>query len=342
MRASDRPAARIGWWLAGWAVMVGLTVVIGGVTRLTESGLSITEWRPVSGVVPPIGQAAWEAEFAKYQAIPEFQLEAPEMTLDGFKRIYFWEYLHRLWARLVGAALALPLLIGWVRGSIPRGLRGRLLGLVVLVGLQGALGWYMVASGLSDRTDVSQYRLTAHLTLALVIFMVAVWTAADLTAGSRWRLDLGRSLRRHALAATAAVLLTAMAGGFVAGTNAGKVYNEFPLMAGRVVPAGYLSLSPWYRNLFDNVAAVQFNHRLLAVVLVLVVGALAVRLGRARGGWALAVVLGLVTVAQFMSGLWTLLASVPVPVAALHQGGAVVLLAATLLTVHRLSGAGAR
>lgn len=322
--------------------MVGLTVVIGGVTRLTESGLSITEWRPVSGVIPPIGRAAWEVEFAKYQAIPEFQLEAPEMTLDGFKRIYFWEYLHRLWARLVGAALAVPLLVGWVRGSIPRGLLGRLLGLAVLVGLQGALGWYMVASGLSGRTDVSQYRLTAHLTLALLIFMVAVWTAATLLAGSRWRLDLGPSLRRHALAATAVVLLTAVAGGFVAGTNAGKVYNEFPLMAGRVVPAGYLSLSPWYRNLFDNVAAVQFNHRLLAVLLVVVVGALAVRLGRARGGWALAVVLGLVVAIQFTSGLWTLLASVPVPVAALHQGGAVVLLAATLLTVHRLSGVGER
>jgi len=338
VRAVDRPAARIGWWLAGWAVMVGLTVVIGGVTRLTESGLSITEWNPLSGVVPPIGRAAWEAEFAKYQAIPEFRLEAPDMTLDGFKRIYFWEYLHRLWARLVGAALAVPLLIGWVRGLIPPRVRGRLLGIVVLVGLQGALGWYMVTSGLTERTDVSQYRLAAHLSLALVIFMLAVWTAADLTAGPRWRLDLGPPVRRHAIVATATVLATSVAGAFVAGTNAGKVYNEFPLMAGRVVPAGYLSLSPWYRNLFDNVAAVQFNHRVLAVSLVVVVGLLAARLGRARGGWSLAVVLGLVLVAQFTLGLWTLLASVPVAVAAFHQAGAVALLGATLLTVHRLSG----
>lgn len=327
---------RIGWWLATWSVMVALTVVIGGVTRLTESGLSITEWRPVSGVLPPMSQSAWEEEFAKYREIPQFQLLAPDMTLAGFKRIYFWEYLHRLWARVVGLAIAVPGLLGLARGWFRPPVRGRVVAMGLLTLGQGVLGWYMVASGLSERTDVSQYRLAAHLGLALVLFMLALWTAADL-------------LRRPALAPVAVglarparwllglVLLTALAGAFVAGTNAGKAYNEFPLMAGRLVPAGYWSLDPWYRNLFDNIAAVQFNHRALAVVTLAVGVVLAVRLGHAAAGQfrGLAVGLGLAVGGQFGLGLLTLLWSVPIPVAALHQAGAVVLLGLALLAVHR-------
>jgi cytochrome c oxidase assembly protein subunit 15 len=224
--------------------------------------------------------------------------------------------------------------------------------MLLLTGLQGAMGWYMVKSGLTERTDVSQYRLAAHLALALVLFMLAVWTAADLLARPVIRAGAGagagagaawsRGLRRHASFATGLVLVTALAGALVAGTNAGKAYNEFPLMAGRVVPAGYLALDPWYRNLFENVAAVQFNHRLLAVLVVLVVGTLAVRLARSdvpprwRG---LALALGLVVAGQFALGILTLLRSVPVGAAALHQAGAVVLLDLTLLAVHRLRAA---
>ncbi len=331
--ARDR---RIGWWLATWSVMVALTVVIGGVTRLTESGLSITEWRPVSGVLPPMTEAAWEAEFAKYREIPQFRLLAPDMTLAGFKRIYFWEYLHRLWARVVGLAIAVPGLLGLARGWFRAPVRGRVIAMGLLTLGQGVLGWYMVVSGLSERTDVSQYRLAAHLGLALVLFMLALWTAADLLlrpSGAR----VAAGLARHARWTLGLVLLTALAGAFVAGTNAGKAYNEFPLMAGRLVPAGYWSLDPWYRNLFDNIAAVQFNHRLLAVATAVVGLLLAIRLGRtAAGGFrGLAAGLGLAVAAQFALGLLTLLWSVPIPVAALHQAGAVVLLGLALVAVHR-------
>lgn len=333
----------MGAWLAVWALMVALTVVIGGVTRLTESGLSITEWRPVTGVLPPLTPSAWEAEFAKYREIPEYRIEHPNLSLAGFQRIYLIEYVHRLWARLTGLALALPLALGLWRGWFSRPIRRRLLVLLVLTGLQGAMGWYMVRSGLAERTDVSQYRLAAHLALALAIFMMALWTAADLRArgaGGGTPAVASRGLRRHAALATGLIFLTALAGAFVAGTNAGKVYNEFPLMAGRVVPAGYLALDPWYRNLFDNVAAVQFNHRVLAVVLLLVAGTLALRLARSPWGPSirrLGLGLGLAVAAQFGLGLLTLLGSVPLVVAVLHQAGAVALLGLGVLAVHGLA-----
>ncbi len=332
----DRRRRLTGLWLAGWAVMVLFTVVIGGVTRLTNSGLSITEWRPVSGVIPPLSTAAWEAEFAKYQAIPEYRIENPDMTLAGFKRIYLVEFVHRFWARLVGMVLAVPLLIGLARKWFEPPIRNRLIGIVALTGLQGAMGWYMVKSGLTVRTDVSQYRLAAHLTLALVIFAVTVWTAADLL-GSRTAPPVGKGLRRHALLTPALVLLTALAGAFVAGLDAGKVYNEFPLMAGRLVPAGYLAMRPWYRNFFENVATVQFDHRLLATLTALAVLALALRLWRAGAARALALLLGLAVAGQFTLGLLTLLWSVPVPIAACHQAGAVLLFGLSLLVAHRVT-----
>jgi cytochrome c oxidase assembly protein subunit 15 len=243
---STAMSRRIGLWLAAWSVMVALTVVIGGVTRLTESGLSITEWRPVSGVLPPLSAAAWEEEFARYRAIPEFQVEAPDMTIDGFMQIYFWEFLHRLWARLVGLAIAAPLLVGLARKWFPPRLAKRLIAMTLLTGAQGALGWYMVKSGLTELTDVSQYRLAAHLGLALVIFMAAVWTAADLLQPNRLAREPA-PYRGYAGFTTGLVFVVCMAGAFVAGTNAGKVYNEFPLMAGRFVPAGYLPAEtrPW-------------------------------------------------------------------------------------------------
>ncbi|MBL8985148.1 MAG: COX15/CtaA family protein [Gemmatimonadetes bacterium] len=329
---------RTGQWLAIWAVMVALTVVIGGITRLTESGLSITEWRPVSGVLPPIGQAAWEAEFAKYRQIPEFQLEAPNMTLAGFKRIFFWEYLHRLWARVVGLAIAVPGLLGLARGWFPAPIRGRVIAMGFLTLGQGALGWFMVRSGLSGRTDVSQYRLAAHLGLALVLFMVALWTAADLLARrDRARPDAGR-VRRLAGWTLVVVFVTIMAGAFVAGTNAGKIFNEFPLMGGRVVPAGYLRLEPWWTNPFANVIAIQFNHRVLAVVSLVVVSLLGWRAWRAGAPAALSVGLMAVVGAQFVLGLVTLLWSVPVSAAALHQLGAVALLGLVLLAYHWARG----
>lgn len=326
----------IGRWLAVWAGMVLLTVVIGGVTRLTESGLSITEWRPVSGVIPPLSAQDWNDAFARYQQIPEYQQLNRGMTLPEFKRIFLWEYGHRLWARLVGLVLAGPLAWFLVRRRLTRPLARRLVLILTLTGAQGALGWFMVQSGLTERTDVSQYRLAAHLGLALVIYVLTVWTAADLLAPPR---PGDARDRRVALAATwlaALVFLTAIAGAFVAGLDAGRVYNTFPLMGGRLVPPGYGQLTPAWRNLFENAAAAQFNHRLLAalgLVAVVAVWGWARRRLAGRGRWMLDLLLAVATL-QVALGVGTLLLVVPVWLAALHQGGAVLLLTAGVLLLH--------
>jgi len=348
--ASGRRRA-VGWWLAIWAGMLLLIVVIGGVTRLTESGLSITEWAPVTGIVPPLSESAWQRAFEGYQRIPEYQLVHRGMTLPEFKRIYFWEYLHRLWARLVGLAFAVPLVVFLVRGGLTRRLTWRLVLLLALTGAQGALGWFMVASGLSQRTDVSQYRLAAHLALALVIYVATIWTAADLLGGPTDRRADGppdrriEGLRTLAGALVGLVFLTAVAGAFVAGLNAGKAYNSFPLMAGRLVPIGYGALSPWWRNLFENVPAVQFNHRLLAILSL--IGAMAVwgrgiafRLeGRAQ---LMLMLLPFAALVQVALGITTLLLAVPVGIGALHQAGAVLLLTVSVLLFHELVGSGSK
>jgi len=344
---SDLPPARrraVGVWLIVCAAMLLLIVVIGGVTRLTESGLSITEWAPVTGIVPPLSEEAWQRTFTAYQQIPEYQQLNRGMTLAEFKRIYFWEYLHRLWARLIGLAFAVPFVVFVLRGGLGKRLTWRLATLLLLTGAQGALGWFMVASGLSQRTDVSQYRLAAHLALALVIYMATIWTAADLL-GPPARRPAGppgrgiEGLRTAVGALIGLVFLTAIAGAFVAGLDAGRMYNTFPFMAGRIVPAGYGALDPWWRNLFENAPAVQFNHRLLGVLSV--AGALALwGWGRMRGlaGHAqfLLLLLPLVALLQVTLGIVTLVLAVPVSVAALHQAGAVLLLTVIVLLYHEL------
>ena len=239
-------------------------VVVGGVTRLTLSGLSITEWKPVIGILPPLSAAQWAAEFARYKEIPEYRLIHFGMTLAEFKDIYFWEYAHRLLGRLIGVVFAVPLLWFWLRGRLPRRLLLPLAGILALGFAQGALGWYMVESGLADRVEVSQYRLVAHLVLALAIYAAILWVALGLARGPAQQ-DLGRRWRRTAEAVLVLVALTIAAGGFVAGTRAGLVYSTFPLMDGRLIPAGYGQLHPFLLNWFENVAAVQFNHRLLAM-----------------------------------------------------------------------------
>jgi cytochrome c oxidase assembly protein subunit 15 len=330
----------LGWWLAGWAFMVLMTVVIGGVTRLTESGLSITEWAPVSGVIPPIGAEAWDEAFRAYQQIPEYQELNRGMTLSEFKLIFFWEYLHRLWARLVGLVLAVPFVVFLVRRWLPARLARRLAGLLVLTGIQGALGWYMVASGLVDRTDVSQYRLAAHLGLALVIYVITAWTAADLLGADEPSQERPTAaLRPWAGLVFGLTFATAIAGAFVAGLDGGRAYNTFPLMGGTFVPGGYFALEPWWRNWFENVAAVQFNHRWIGMLTLL---AIVLFWGRARNlpvtgatQWWLHA-LPVVAMAQVTLGVATLLLVVPVWLAALHQAGAVVLLTAAVLLYRGL------
>jgi heme a synthase len=333
--AARRDDRSIALWLIACAAMIFVMVVLGGVTRLTESGLSITEWQPIAGIVPPLNDAAWQAEFARYREIPQFRLVHSWMTLADFKTIFFWEWLHRLWGRLIGFAFALPFLWFLARRRIPSGLAPRLVGILALGGAQGLLGWVMVESGLVDRVEVSQYRLVAHLGLAILLYAAIVWTALDLLRPEASAVSTG--LRRAAAAIVALVFLTLLAGGFVAGLHAGLVYNTFPLMDGRLVPEGYAQLSPWWRNWFENVAAVQFDHRLLAMTTFAAIVAFAVVAGRhalsryARR--AVAALLGLALL-QVALGIATLLLVVPIPLAAAHQAGAVLLLTASLVACH--------
>jgi heme a synthase len=331
----------MGRLLVIWAGMVLMIVVIGGVTRLTESGLSITEWAPVTGTIPPLSQQAWEETFQAYQQIPEYQQLNRGMTLDEFKNIYFWEYLHRLWARLVGLVIAVIFAYSLFRRGVSRQLNRRLGALLLLTAGQGVLGWFMVMSGLADRTDVSQYRLAAHLGLALVIYVVAIWTVADLW----WAGDHGstgnaeQSLRKAAGWVTVLVFMTAIMGAFVAGLDGGRVYNTFPLMGGKLVPDGYFAPVPWWRNLFENVTAVQFNHRWIAIA---TLGAIVWLWFRGQKQpvppvsrhWLHA--LPIVGAIQVLLGVATLLMVVPIWLAALHQAGAVLLLTASLMFYHGL------
>jgi heme a synthase len=321
--------------------MILLMVVIGGITRLTESGLSITEWQPVTGVLPPLNEAQWTAEFEKYKAIPQYRAIHADMALGQFKYIFFWEYFHRLWGRLIGVAFAVPFAYSLLRGRISRRLAPRLALLFVLGGLQGALGWYMVESGLSERIEVSQYRLAAHLAAAALIYAAMLWVALDLVWSEREaaRDPRQKRLRRGIGLVLAFVALTLIAGAFVAGLRAGYIYNTFPLMGGRLVPTEYGALSPWWRNWFENAAAVQFDHRLLAELTVgAVVGLWLFSRRLHLGSRARAAVNGLFAMAllQLALGVSTLVLVMPLPLAVAHQAGAMLLLTAAVVAFHAL------
>lgn len=316
----DRAVRR---WLVASATCVVVALVIGGITRLTESGLSITEWRPVSGVVPPLTEADWSRAFASYLQIPEAQTVHRGITLDAFKTLYWWEWVHRILARLVGLVIAVPFFVLLMRGRIRPDLQLRLANLPILVAAQGVLGWYMVKSGLSGRTDVSPYRLVAHLAVALLIYLIATWTAMTL------RRRAGR-VDRVGMAVAALALVTILSGGFVAGLDAGHVYNEFPLMGAGLVPSEYGAMGTWWRDWFENPVTAQFNHRVLAVTtLVVALGAWWVRGIRASEvelrAWRWVAVAAVLQVAL---GIATLLLLVPIPLAALHQVGAIGVLTA--------------
>lgn len=325
--SDQRPVA---WWLFAVSLLLLAMVVLGGVTRLTNSGLSITEWKPLTGALPPLSEAAWTAEFDKYQGIPEYQLINKGMGLDGFKRIYWYEWSHRLLGRAIGLAFALPFLWFLLRGRLERPMAWRLAGILVLGGSQGALGWFMVMSGLSDRVDVSQYRLAAHLALAFTIQAATFWTALDL-----WRPGLaGQRVAWPAVAVAALVFVQVILGAFVAGTDAGFAYNSWPLMDGDWVPAGLLTHRPVWLDPFENTITIQFLHRHFA----LVVGAAAFGLWQAARRQAPAAAdLVLVAVAvQILMGIATLVLVVPIWLGALHQAMAFLLFTASLNLAHRL------
>ena len=325
-------------WLLVCCGMIFAMVVIGGITRLTLSGLSITEWQPVTGILPPLSAAAWGAEFEKYQHIPQYRLLNSGMSLADFKTIYLWEYVHRLWGRLIGVAFALPFLYFLARHRLPRRLLAPLAGILLLGFAQGALGWYMVESGLADRVEVSQYRLVAHLVLALAIYGGILWIALGLLLDPP-RTSPGPIWRRAAGGVIALIGLTILAGGFVAGLNAGLAYNSFPLMDGQFVPAGYAQLQPFVRNWFENIAAVQFDHRLLAIttaVAVLLLWHFGSRAALPRLARLALHALLAAAALQFALGVSTLLLVVPIALAAMHQAGAVLLLTAAIVLRHTL------
>jgi cytochrome c oxidase assembly protein subunit 15 len=323
-------------WLLVCAALVAAIVVVGGITRLTHSGLSIVEWQPLVGALPPLSEADWQLLLEKYRQTPQYWRVNRGMSLDEFKGIFWWEYVHRLLGRAIGLVFGVPLAWFWWRGRIDRALGWKLVGVFALGGLQGTLGWYMVASGLIDEPRVSHLRLAAHLGLAFLILGALLWIALDLLYPRR---SGPPALARFATAVSALVFAQVLAGALVAGLRAGKAYNTFPLMNGHLVPPETFVLDPWWLNFVNNIATVQLDHRLLAWLLLALAPWLWLRVRRstasARAKRAATLLLGLVA-AQFGLGVATLLAAVPVALAAAHQGVATLVFAAALLTAHAL------
>jgi cytochrome c oxidase assembly protein subunit 15 len=317
--------------------------LVGGATRLTESGLSITEWKPVMGVVPPLSESAWQAAFEKYQAIPQYRELNSGMSLDAFKTIYWWEWAHRLLGRVIGAAYLLPFLFFLARGWVAPVLRPQLWFIFGLGALQGAVGWWMVASGLAERVEVSQYRLATHLLLAGLIYVALIWTGQRI--GERAAAPLPARIRAGALALLVLVLAQIYLGALVAGLRAGYAYNTWPLIDGALVPeaARLFFVTPLWRNFFENILTVQFDHRVLAYVIV--AGALLHAIDVARAGikgrprtGAFVLFAGIVL--QMALGIATLVWVVPLPLALAHQAMAMLVL--TAATVHAANVAGVR
>ncbi|MDY8107817.1 COX15/CtaA family protein [Fulvimarina sp. 2208YS6-2-32] len=334
----NRTAVRI--WLLVVVVFVFAIVVVGGATRLTESGLSITEWKPIHGVVPPLSADEWAEEFALYKQIPQYQQINKGMSLSEFKTIYWWEWAHRFLARTIGVVFAIPFLFFWATGRLEPFLKPRLTGILALGALQGGVGWWMVASGLVNRTDVSQYRLATHLIIASFILAACLWVAEGLKSRARPPAPTRGSLP-VGLGILALVFLQIYLGGLVAGLNAGLIYNTWPLMDGALIPADLFAMTPAWRSLFEDHLTVQFVHRmtaylLFAVTLVHALAAQSIAPGttHSRTAWALfATVL-----AQAMIGIVTLILVVPISWGLLHQFGGVFVLAVAIVHVRGLKG----
>jgi cytochrome c oxidase assembly protein subunit 15 len=336
---SPRHLRALRLWLYAVAAMIFLTLVVGGATRLTESGLSITEWKPVTGVLPPLSQGQWQAEFSKYQAIPQYKERNQGMSLDEFKTIYFWEWSHRLLARTTGFVFLLPFLFFLWRGWVPARLKLRLWGMFAGGAALGAVGWWMVSSGLagSKLVSVSQYRLGFHLTLACAIYAAVLWTAQGLVATPRP--SVTPRLRLGALALMLAMLLQIYLGALVAGLDAGLTYNTWPLIDGALVPDGarLWFIQPAWRNLFENTLTVQFNHRVLAYALFIGAWLHAYDAWRARGAARGALLLAVGVTLQAVLGVITLLEAAPLGLALSHQMLAIVVFSVSIVHGEALS-----
>ncbi|KAM8739353.1 heme A synthase COX15 [Acanthopagrus schlegelii] len=337
----------LGRWLLGCSGLVVGAVVLGGVTRLTESGLSMVDWHLVREMKPPQTQAEWEAEFSKYQQFPEFKIMNHDMTLSEFKFIFFMEWGHRMWGRLVGLAYVLPTIYFWRKGYFNRSMKGKVLGLCGFVFFQGLLGWYMVKSGLEEKPEsydiprVSQYRLSAHLGSALLLYCASLWTGLTLLRPA-YKLAETKSLlqlRRFAKGTGGLVFLTALSGAFVAGLDAGLVYNSFPKMGERWVPDDLLAFSPTLKNFFENPTTVQFDHRILAISSLTAITGLYLfsrRMVLPRRAKLAINLLTTMAYAQVALGISTLLLYVPTPLAATHQSGSVALLTLAIWVLAEL------
>ncbi|QJR14323.1 COX15/CtaA family protein [Usitatibacter palustris] len=334
------PAAprAVAWWLLACCALVFAMVVVGGITRLTHSGLSIVEWQPILGALPPLDDAQWAETFAKYRKTPEFRLKNFDMTLAGFKEIFWWEYIHRNLGRVIGLAFFAPFMYFLLRRKLDKPLAWKLAGIFALGALQGFMGWYMVASGLVDDPRVSQFRLAAHLTLAFVIYAAMFWVALGILFPQRYWTPAG--LRSHGSILVVLVFAMVVTGGLVAGIRAGYAYNTFPLMNGHVIPPEILMIEPWWKNFGYNMATVQFDHRVVAWLLIFLVPWLWWRTRRAaeldpRAYFAAHLLLAMLAI-QVALGISTLLLRVPVVLGVLHQGVAVLVLTAALWMRHAL------
>jgi len=328
---------QIAYWLFFCAAVIFGMILLGGVTRLTSSGLSMVDWKPIMGVIPPMTQADWQEMFLKYQQFPEYQKINVGMSLEDFKPIFMYEYLHRVLGRLIGVIFIVPFLFFYFSRRIKTGLTPKLVIMLIGGGCQGLLGWYMVKSGLVDNPHVSQYRLTAHLGAAVLIYGFILWTAFGLVLTARAQ---PVELQRFSIGLSALIYLMILSGGLVAGTHAGNAYSTWPLMGDSFVPAGLYAMTPAWLSAFEDITTIQFNHRMFAYLIVALVVAFAIRafrfgvVGRLKVGiFCLIGLLGM----QVTLGISTLIFYVPIPVAAAHQVGAVALLTASLFISHCLS-----
>jgi heme a synthase len=335
----SEPHRAVRWWLISVAALIALMVLVGGATRLTESGLAIVEWKPVTGSVPPLSEAQWTEAFEAYKRIPQYRELNAGMSLSDFKTIFWWEWSHRLLGRFIGVAYLLPFLFFLWRGGLSGELRRRLWVLFALGGLQGAVGWWMVASGLSERVEVSQYRLATHLVLALLIFAGIVWTLRRL---GPWQQVVASARLRFTSAVLVVVTFVQLyLGALVAGLRAGRAYNTWPEIDGAFIPSAERLWfeTPWWRNLFDNVLTVQFEHRMTAYALFALAALHAFDAVRSRAGAAASGALWLFAAVslQAVLGILTLLNQVPIGLALAHQAVAIAVLTLAVMQAERLA-----
>jgi len=334
-------------WLIFVASVIFFMIMLGGATRLTSSGLSMVDWKPIMGVIPPLTDTDWTETFERYKEFPEYQKKNAGMSLDSFKSIFYFEYFHRILGRLIGLFFLVPFLYFWSKGAIRRKMLPQMIALFILGGMQGLLGWYMVKSGLVNEPNVSQYRLTAHLISAVLLFSYLLWvafgllkkSAAELTNLTEVDEAISNRFYRYAKALTGLIVFMIFSGGFVAGTKAGYAYNTFPLMAGKMIPDGLYTMQPFWLNWFENITTIQFNHRLIAYSLFFVVPLFAFNLIKnnvsSRCTTAAKFFIGILFI-QIALGISTLVFHMPVAIAVSHQGGAIILLTIAIFITREL------